>query len=286
MIAMKPVDIITKFVKGFVIGASMLVPGVSGGTMAIILNIYDQLISAVSRIRQDIKGNSLLLFNYAIGGLAGILLLSRPLLFIVEKWPMPSLYFFMGCIIASIPPLYSRVKTNKIKVRHIIYAIIGIAVGVSLKFIPEGLFDAGAAMSVKMFLLLVLAGFIIAIALILPGISGSYMLLVFGMYHVTLEALKGFDVMFLVPLVIGLFIGTFGTAKVLDKLMEKHPQFIYMLIIGFMLGSLYQIFPGVPTGVEIPISVVCIVTGFIVIFLLVSGGKKSITKQNEKEVYK
>ena len=271
---MKPKEIIIRFVKGFVIGSSMLVPGVSGGTMAIILNIYDQLINAVSRIRENIKGNSLLLLNYGLGGLAGILLLSNPLLYIVKTWPMPSLYFFIGCILASIPPLYIRAKADKIKVRNILVAILGIVIGVSLELIPEGLFVVGQGMSVKMFLLLILAGFIIAVALILPGISGSYMLLIFGMYTVTLEALKSFNLPYLIPLVIGLAIGTFGTARVLDNLMEKHPQFIYMLIIGFMLGSLYEIFPGIPQGVDIPISIVCLLAGFAAIFLLVSGGRK------------
>lgn len=280
---MKPLEILTKFVKGFVIGSSMLIPGVSGGTMAIILNIYDQLINAVSRIRQDIKGNGLLLINYGIGGLAGILLLSGPLLDLVEKWSMPCMYFFCGCIIASIPPLYARVKVDKIRVRNFFVAILGIAIGVSLKLIPPGLFSADAGMSIKMFILLIVAGFIIAVALILPGISGSYMLLVFGMYKVTLNALKTFDILYLIPLVIGLFIGTFGTARVIDNLMEKHPQFIYMLIIGFMLGSLYQIFPGIPSGTQLPISLICLIAGALVIFIIVSGGKLRVKKKETQE---
>lgn len=280
---MKPLDIIVKFVKGFVIGSSMLIPGVSGGTMAIILNIYDQLINAVSRIRKDIKGNGLLLINYAVGGLVGILLLSGPLLDLVERWPMPTMYFFCGCILASIPPLYEKVKADRIRIRNIIVALLGIGIGISLKLIPEGLFDVGSAMSIKMFILLAIAGFIIAVALILPGISGSYMLLVLGMYKVTLNALKTLDIPYLIPLVIGLFIGTFGTARVIDNLMAKHPQFIYMLIIGFMLGSLFNIFPGIPSGGQIPISLVCLAAGILVIFIIVSGGKLSTKKRVSQE---
>ena len=261
----------------------MLIPGVSGGTMAIILNIYDQLIGAVSRVRQDIKGNTLLLLNYALGGLAGILLLSEPLLTIVTKWPMPSMFFFTGCILASIPPLYSRVKVDKIKIRNILVALLGLVIGVSLKFIPPGLFQVSDSMSVQMFMLLIIAGMIIAIALILPGISGSYMLLAFGLYTITLEALRNFDIMFLLPLAIGLVLGTFGTARILDKLMERHPQFIYMLIIGFMLGSLVQVVPGIPSGGDISVSIICAVAGFVVILLLISGGKLSTKKRKLKE---
>lgn len=277
---MKSLEAIKRFVKGFVIGSAMLIPGVSGGTTAIILGIYDQLINSVSRIRQDIKGNGLLLLNYGLGGLAGILIMSGPLLSIVNGWPLPSMYFFIGCIIASIPPLYRRMNTDKIKFKNMVVALVGALIGGALTLLPEGLFQVGQHMSVQMFLLLIVAGIIIAIALILPGISGSYMLLVFGMYTITLEALKAFDIMFMIPLIIGLAIGTFGTARILDKQMEKHPQFTYMLIIGFMIGSLYQIFPGIPTGNNIIICIVTLIAGITIITLLVSVGKKSKTKEN------
>jgi putative membrane protein len=275
----------------------MLIPGVSGGTMAIILGIYDELISAVSNIRKAFRRNVLLLITYAAGGGIGILLLSGSLLKLVTWAPIPSMYFFMGAIAASIPPLYRRVKQPVVSVRpdivldgavigrypekvrlrpvNILVALIGAAIGVGLKFLPPDLVPASDDLNIVAFIILFFAGVIIAIALILPGISGSYVLLVFGMYDVTLLAIKEMNVAYLAPLVVGVAVGTFATAKGIDTLMNRHPQFIFMLIIGFMLGSLYQIFPGLPSGIEIVIAPFTFVAGFLIIFLLVSFRKKN-----------
>ena len=91
---MKDQTIITAL-KGMLIGGTMLVPGVSGGTMAMLLGIYSRLISAVSSFRKDKKGNLLFLLVFALGGIAGMLIFARPILFLIEKFPMPMLYFFL-----------------------------------------------------------------------------------------------------------------------------------------------------------------------------------------------
>ncbi|MDR0357431.1 MAG: DUF368 domain-containing protein [Clostridiales Family XIII bacterium] len=286
---------IVRFIKGFVIGASMLIPGVSGGTMAIILGIYDELIGAVSNIRKTFRQSALLLLICGAGGGAGILLLAGSMLKIVTQAPVPSMYFFMGAIIASIPPLFKRVtqpvaserpdiildgiviERNAQKARfrpvNILAALAGAAIGVGLKFLPTGLIPTPDDLSFKAFIVLFFAGIVIAVALILPGISGSYVLLVFGMYDVTLLAIKEINIAYLAPLAIGAVVGTFGTAKGIDSLMRKRPQFIFMLIIGFMFGSLYQIFPGLPSGIEIAIAPATFIAGFLIIFFAVSYRK-------------
>jgi putative membrane protein len=286
-----------KFIKGFIIGASMLVPGVSGGTMAIVLGVYDELIGAVSNIRKAFKRNVLLLVVYAAGGLIGIILLSGPLLRLVTWAPIPSLYFFMGAIIAGIPPLYRQARRpvrsqrpdlvfeGRVIERHsdgtrlhlvdVLVAIVGAAIGVGLEFLPQGLIPAPDEAGFVASVILFFAGVIIAVALILPGISGSYMLLVFGMYDVTLLAIREINISYLAPLVLGALIGTFATAKGIDNLMRAHPRFIFILIIGFMIGSLYEIFPGLPSGVEWAIAPVTFAAGFLIIFCLVSRRERN-----------
>lgn len=244
-------NLAVRFVKGFIIGASMLVPGASGGTMAIILGIYDELIHAVSTLRKNFRENAVLLGTYTLAGILGILLFSRPLLAAITLWNKPMLFFFLGAIMGGIPPLYRKVRISKIKPVNILVALIGAVIGVSTMYLPEGLFQLSSSFNLFNFFMLLLAGIIIAIALILPGISASYVLLMLGMYHLTLVAIKEFDLLYLVPLVIGVLGGTFLTAGILEREMKRHPQFTYMLIIGFMLGSLVQVFPGVPAGAEI-----------------------------------
>lgn len=258
-------NIAARFVKGFLIGSSMLVPGVSGGTMAIILGVYDELIHAVSTLRQNIKENVLFLGTFVVAAVLGILLLSRPLLTALDLWHKPMLFLFLGAILGSIPPLYRKVRISRIKPVNITVALFGAFIGISTMYLPEGLFRLSTTFNLFNFIMLILAGVIIAIALILPGISASYVLLMMGMYQMTLTAIKEFNLIYLVPLVIGVLTGTFLTAGILEREMKKHPQFTYMLIIGFMLGSLVQVFPGVPAGAELLPCILTFLAGLAVI---------------------
>ena len=259
-----------RLVKGFIIGASMLVPGVSGGTMAIILGIYDDLIHAVSTLHQNIKENIMLLGSFSISAVLGILLFSRPMLIAVTLWNKPMLFLFLGAILGSIPPLYRKVKVSRIKTINILVALFGAGLGVATMYLPSGIFQVSESFDLYNFSMLILAGVIIAIALILPGISASYILLMLGMYDITLIAMKEINLLYLTPLAIGILAGTFLTAGILEREMERHPQFTYMLIIGFMLGSLVQVFPGLPVGME---ALVCILTFFIGLAVILWAGR-------------
>ncbi|HVI42999.1 MAG TPA: DUF368 domain-containing protein [Anaerovoracaceae bacterium] len=264
-------NITIRIVKGFIIGASMLVPGASGGTMAIILGIYDELIHAVSTLRRDFRNNAIMLGTYALAGILGILLFSRPMLAAVTLWNKPMLFLFLGAILGGIPPLYRKVKVARIKPVNIMVASIGAFLGICTMYLPEGAFKLSSSFNLYNFSMLIFAGIIIAIALILPGISASYILLMLGMYDLTLIAIKELNLLYLVPLAVGVLGGTFLTAGILEREMKRHPQFTYMLIIGFMLGSLVQVFPGVPMGTEI---LPCILTFFIGLAAILWLGKK------------
>lgn len=244
-------SIAANFIKGFAVGASMLVPGVSGGTMAIILGIYDDLIHAVSSLRRDMKENLLLLSTFTLAGILGILTFSGPMLTALALWNKPMLLLFTGAILGSIPPLYRKVRISRIKPINLMFAFIGAVLGVCTRYLPEGVFQVGSGLHPYSIIMLVLAGFIIAVALILPGISASYILLMLGMYDLTLSAVKKLDLLYLIPLATGVVAGIFLTAGLLEREMKRHPQFTYMLIIGFMLGSLAQVFPGMPASAEI-----------------------------------
>ena len=263
----------TRIIKGFVIGASMLVPGASGGTMAIILGIYDDLIHAVSTLRRNLKENSILLGTYTLAGVMGILLFSRPMLTAVTLWNKPMMFLFMGAILGSIPPLYRKVRVSRIKPVNVLVACAGALLGILTMYLPEGVFRMGEHFDLYSFFMLILAGIIIAVALILPGISASYILLMLGMYDLTLVAIKEFNLYYLVPLIMGVLGGTFLTAGILEREMKRHPQFTYMLIIGFMLGSLVQVFPGIPEGMETP---ACILTFFAGLAVILWLGKKRV----------
>ena len=113
-----------------------------------------------------------------------------------------------------------------------------------------------------------LAGFVAAVALVLPGISVSYLLLMMGLYDTTMQAISQLQFSFLIPLGIGLILGVLLTTKVLEKAMTRYPQATYLIILGFVFGSIVEIFPGVPLWPEILLCIVTLAAGFFIIQLL------------------
>ena len=113
---------------------------------------------------------------------------------------------------------------------------------------------------------LFIAGFIAAIALVLPGISVSYLLLLLGLYDKTMNAISNIDFFFLIPMALGVFIGILAVTKILEKAMSEYPQPTYLIIIGFVLGSMATAFPGKPDGLQWIICLVAAICGFLPIY--------------------
>jgi putative membrane protein len=257
---------LVNFLKGLAIGVATLVPGVSGGTMAIVLGVYDDLIHAISSFFQNWKKNMIILLEVGLGGLTGLLLFSKLFQNVLDRYPVIMGFFFMGVIFGGIPVLYKKATAaGKINLKDSIFFVIGLIIVLLLSSEPDKTTTMATNPGITSMVFLLIAGIVLAVALILPGISGSFMLLVLGLLDVTLNAINTRNIPFLIPLVIGVAIGTLGTAKTIEKLMEKHPGKTYMLILGFVLGSLLPVFPGKPVGFEIVSSAIALVVGFLLI---------------------
>ena len=254
--------------KALLIGASMLIPGVSGGTMAIILNVYDKLLSAVSHFFQNPKKNADFLLTFLIGGLLGVFLFSNVILSITNAFPFPMMFFFMGAILGGLPALVGHAKKDgRFQLRQLLYVLIGIAVVVGISMGPSKIFQTDSS-GLDALAILFVAGVLCAVALILPGISISYMLLIFGLYEPAMTAIHTLDFGFLFPIGLGLIAGILLMVKLLEKAMTKTPQVTYPLIIGFLLGSLPEVFPGIPSGINWLICPIMLAAGFAAILLL------------------
>jgi putative membrane protein len=263
--------------KGFIIGSSMSVPGVSGGTMAILLGIYDKLIGAISNFLKDIKGNTILLLKFCLGAGAGIGSLAFVIKWMLEKFPLPVSFFFLGAVIGGIPALYKKTKETKLKISSGIYFLSGLVIVIAIGFLPAGNFDISKGTDLVHYLLVLATGIIIALALVLPGISTSHMLLVLGMYDTMLAAITNFDIVYIGILGIATVIGIFLITKPIEWTMNKFPHQTYCMIIGFVLGSTYEIFrdkiiPAIPDHTTIPwwissvlISIVTFILGYFAI---------------------
>lgn len=266
-------------IKGFIIGSTMMVPGVSGGSMAMVLGIYGKLITAVSSFFKDIKKNLLFLIQFSIVAILGIVLCAKPILGVIDRFPRVAMFFFIGLVFGSIPMLYKKSGIKKVSILDVIYFIVGIIVVLSCQLIPKLEFDPSAPFTFSLAITQCLIGVIVAVGFILPGISFSYLLLILGSYDFIMMAISTFNIIVLIPFGIGFCIGVILLTKVLDICMSKYPEVTYLIILGFLIGSVFPIYPGNPIGWEIPLSIIAFVVGALIIYKVSKlEGEKDVAK--------
>lgn len=254
--------------KGAIVGGSMLVPGVSGGSMAMILGIYDKLIDAVSNFFKHIAWSLKFLSIFCLSALLGMLLFAKPLLNLIERFPMVMMYFFIGAVFGSIPMMVKKAEIKKMDYRVFLYPIIGFLMMTGINLLPEGMVQLGENKGITFYLPMLVTGIIVAIALVLPGISVSYMLLVLGVYEDTMKAISEMNFSYLMPLTIGVGLGIILTTKLLEQAMTKQPGPTYMIILGFIIASCIDVFPGVPKGVAFFLATLLFFIGAYIMYRL------------------
>lgn len=252
-------------IKGIIIGIATLIPGVSGGTMAIILGVYDEMIHAVSSFFKNVKANSIFLATLCLGAVIGIGAFSKLIEYGLDNFRFPMIYLFLGVILGGIPVLYKKANVGNKKKKDWLYFLIGFMLILIMSVYNGKIVNLADSTGIFNFVFLFIAGIIIAVALILPGISTSFMLLALGLYDMTLNAINNVEINYLIPLVLGIGFGVIATTRILENLMNTKPRVTYMLILGFVLGSMIEVYPGIPSGFDIVISITTFVAGFTII---------------------
>ncbi|EOB0685847.1 DUF368 domain-containing protein [Staphylococcus aureus] len=273
--------------KGFAMGTSDLVPGVSGGTIALLLGIYNQFIASISGIFSRRFWPS---FTFLIPIIIGMLLamgsLSNLFNYLLSQHHIPTMFFFGGLIIGIVPYLLkiSNYKTS-FTTKHYMMVIAGIAILIVITLMNNGDKHAGEALTLSTSLIIkyFIAGMCASSAMLLPGISGSFMLLVFGVYGTVMLAISevvklnfaGLPILLAVGF--GVLAGFIISSKIIQYFLTHHKLMTFALIIGFVVGSLFAVFPGLPTNIVMWfVSLVVFIIGFIVSLTL---GR--ITAENE-----
>jgi len=255
--------------RGMLMGTSDLVPGVSGGTIAVILGIYDRLIAAVNGVfSREWKKHIGFFIPLVIGIGLAILLLSQGIHWLLNNYKTPTLYFFLGLIIGVIPFLFREAgyKEN-FKGKHYGFMIVcGILVA-SLAMFNQGEPEAwGGSLSMVQFIFLFLSGWLASMAMILPGISGSLLLLLVGVYPTVIQSIKEFQIGRMFVFGLGVLLGLFITSKVIQWIFTHYPSHTYAAIIGLVFGSIVVLFPGIPS--LIIISIIAFLGGLVAAYLL------------------
>jgi len=255
--------IIRNFFCGLAFGLTETVPGVSGGTIAIILGFYNELIETINHIKKEPKKYLKFAVPLFFGMAAGILLFGSLINYLLNNFSLPTMFFFIGLITGIIPLIFLKVKEHgkKINLKEIALAAAPFALLVVISNM-KATTVADPAEIIREFkapymLFIFFAGALAAAALIIPGVSGSFTLLLLGIYPLVTHSISSVFVFLsdmsnvglfaeickvLVPLAIGILIGVLLMARLVERLLKNHHKTVYSIIFGLLSGSVYALF--------------------------------------------
>lgn len=240
--------------KGFVVGLGAIVPGVSGGVLAVMLKVYDRIIFGISNLRKEFWKSVKDLLPLGVGAVVSIAVCWYPLNLAFEYIPFVIVSLFAGLILGSMPTVFDEVKGSKIKPIHIVIFIVSLAVAIGIGvFSVQFELDMGelfASLPWWLYLLMIPLGVLIAITLIVPGISGSMLLIAMGFYKHLLNLAQNIISFINVPqsiglllcLLVGIIVGFLSLTKLMNYVLLHHKTGIYSLIIGFVIGSFVSLY--------------------------------------------
>ncbi len=260
-------------IKGIVIALANIIPGVSGGTLMITLGVYEQIIDIISHPFKNLKNNWKFILFIGIGAVAGILGFSKLISYCLDKFPLATPLFFIGLIIGGLPLLFRKGKVkDNIKVSNVIIFLITFGIVLLFTFLNSGNSVVTITTDIKGIVLLFLVGMVSASSMIIPGISGSFMLMLLGYYKPIIDTVSNLtkfnnlwdNLKILIPFGFGLVFGIVLVAKLIEYLLKKYEVKTYFGVIGFVLASIIAII--VPLF-KVSFNVVELIVGIILLVL-------------------
>ena len=243
-------DFLLDILRGIAIGVAFIIPGFSGGSVAAILGIYEKLVGAIADIFKDFKKSVITLIPIAIGMVSGIVALLFPLGWALEAFPLPTVCLFVGLAIGGMPSITEKIK-GKPTAKNITALLIPLIIAAALVFLPIGQDVNLLNLSFGGYVLLFLIGLLGSTALVVPGISGSMLLLILGYYNpivhmITDNLLKGKNLtsslLVLISCGLGILVGFILISHIMKFLLRNYPRGTYFAIVGFILGSIPTIY--------------------------------------------
>ena len=281
-------NFILDMLKGAVIGIANVIPGVSGGTMAVSMGIYNKLISSVSHLFSQFKKSIRTLLPILIGCVIGIVCFTYAIKYLLTNQPLPTCLTFLGLILGGVPVLIREMKTGIRKSRrrrltamNVLAFLVMFLLAAALPFLKERT-DTLTTLTATPGTMIVLffMGIIAAATMVIPGVSGSMILMILGYYYGVINSITGFmdalkagnwnallgEAAILIPFGIGCVLGIFLIAKLIEYLFERHTVSTYAAILGLILSSPFGIFHN--TGALAHVTVGGLIIGII---LMIAG---------------
>lgn len=282
-------ETIILIIKGFIMGIANIIPGVSGGTLALTLGIYEDFIQALSHFFKKLKENIKFLVPILIGIGLAILSMSRVIDYSYDHFPIPTTMFFMGLVIGGVPLLLRKVKGTKEAKQPSSYIIAAITFTLVLVLaLSEQLFNVSfkanlVNMNMTGYVLLFLVGVVAAATMVIPGVSGSLVLMLLGYYYPVLKVIKNLTKFkdlgsnFIIAAVFGLgvVVGIVAISKLIEFLLKKFETKTYFGVLGFIISSIIAIPIATMNNVsDLKFSILQGIVGIIVLAVGMTIGNK------------
>lgn len=256
-------DFLKNCIRGMAIGVGAIVPGVSSGVICVILGIYEKILEKVLNIFKDFKKSIKFLFPIAIGVVIGAVTFGNILNYLFYQYPLQTKFTFIGLILGCIPLLLKEVnKKKKFKLHYILYLVVSALVGVGMVFLENNIQTTNT--TELSFCYLTIAGLIMSIGVVIPGVSSTVILMLMGVYSTYLTAVAQINFNVLIPMGIGLIIGGVICMKLTKILLDKFYIQTFYSIIGFTIGSVLVLYPGFIFDINGLIAVLCFILGFLI----------------------
>lgn len=289
-------QLLNQILRGAVIGVANIIPGVSGGTMMVSMGVYDTLIHCITHLFSEFKQSVKTLLPYAIGMLVGIVALASVLKFLFANYALPTSTAFIGLILGGLNPLLRKINKKKLNWVSLAVFVLFFAGIIALALTGDVSNPESLTLDMGQVIILVVMGAVAAATMIIPGVSGSMVLMLLGYYTPVLnavDALKNavfsFDVgamanpfFTLLPFGVGVVLGIFGVAKLIEWLLARFPTQTYCGVLGLVVSSPIAILLRTDmTGVNwiiILISLITFALGFVAVMLLARGSGEEAPK--------
>jgi len=222
------------FLKGIIIGVGKIIPGVSGAMLSISLGVYEKLISSMANIFTETKKNLQFLLIIGSGIIISIMLSSNLIMYCLDNYYLLTMLLFIGMIIGCIPNIVETAKIN-ITRKNVILMLLPFIILLLLNIFSNNAFNVSIN-----FINLILIGILEALTMIIPGVSGSAILMMLGVYETIIDSLSSLDHLdILLPFIIGIIIGVIALSKILNNLFKKHKISCYYVILGFSIATIF-----------------------------------------------
>lgn len=241
------------FIKGIVLGVAFVIPGVSGGTLAVLMGIYEELIEAASNFYKNMvnfKKYFMYLLPIGLGIIFSVAVFAKLIKFGLEKSPIITILIFLGMIIGGIPALVRNVKGTKINLKDMTLMLVGLIIVISMLIFHKSNSNVVLTnMSITGYITLFLVGAIAAVTMVVPGISGSFTLMLIGYYEPILNLVNditsfknlGPNLILIFIFMLGVFIGIIFISKIIEWCLKHYKRETYYAIIGFVLSSIISV---------------------------------------------